>query len=113
VPRLPELAVGGVRRAAGSRGRRFGRAAQFRTFREGAGRRPLRELPRLRPVTRSSRHRATDIPFTLDLGEDKVTADDQEGWYDARAAEDEDKWAGYSPGPEDFGEDYEDDYDGP
>lgn len=51
----------------------------------------------------------TDIPFTLDLGEDEVTDDEHQGWYDARAAEDEDRWAGFSPSREDL----DTDYDGP
>ncbi len=43
----------------------------------------------------------------LDLGEDDVTADEHDGWYDARDAEKGDRWAGYSPSPDDFDDEYD------
>jgi hypothetical protein len=35
------------------------------------------------------------VPFTLGLGEDEATEDEQEGWRDARNAEFEARWDGY------------------
>lgn len=43
----------------------------------------------------------TAIPFTLDLGEDEATEDEEEGWRDARDAENEDRWDDYPGDPDD------------
>ncbi len=48
----------------------------------------------------------TDIPFTIDLGEDEATTEEHEGWHDARHTEDGDRWAGFSPTPEDFDDEH-------
>lgn len=48
----------------------------------------------------------TDVEFSLDLGTDEATADEEEGWRDARDAERADDWQYADIDPADYG--YED-----
>lgn len=53
----------------------------------------------------------TDVPFSLDLGIDQATDEEEDGWRDARDVEWRDEWEYADIDPADYG--YEEEEDGP